>query len=190
MLRLNRHRQWSSRASGIFSPLSPPHIHESTDELLPQEYSPNTPSQRVSSNVEGQNKTKELTGWRLGVAASIAVASATLILNISVTAWASTMFGLKGGIGTIHVGPCAPIKHIGLWIHIAINVLSTLLLGASNYCMQCLCSPTRSEVDKAHSESTWLDIGIQSMRNLGKIKKTRAWLWILLSFSSIPLHLM
>ncbi|KAG4442025.1 hypothetical protein IFR05_002493 [Cadophora sp. M221] len=56
--------------------------------------------------------------------------------------------------------------------------------------MQCLCSPTRREVDKAHERNTWLDVGIQSFRNLMKIKKIRVVLWVLLALSSVPLHLM
>ena len=75
-------------------------------------------------------------------------------------------------------------------MHVAINVLSTLLLGASNYSMQCLSSPTRREVDKAHSQGIWLDIGVPSVRNLRKLSTTRIVLWWLLAISSIPLHLL
>ena len=45
-------------------------------------------------------------------------------------------------------------------------------------------------MDKAHENNTWLDIGIQSFRNLMKIRKVRVVLWVLLAVSSIPLHLM
>ncbi len=119
----------------------------------------------------------------------VAVA-AVLILNVTVTAWAAATFGLSGGIGTIRRGSCPAIKHTGSRLHIAINVLSTMLLGASNYSMQFLSSPTRDEVDKAHAEQKWLDIGIQSFRNLVKIGRMRMVLWFLLAISSIPLHLM
>jgi hypothetical protein len=56
--------------------------------------------------------------------------------------------------------------------------------------MQCLCSPTRQEVDRAHTRKTWLDIGIQSMRNLSRIGRLRMGLWIILAASSIPLHIL
>lgn len=69
----------------------------------------------------------------------ISVVALTLILNIIVAAWAATSFGLSEGVGTIHQGPCHAIKKAGLWLHIAINILSTTLLGASNYCMQLVC---------------------------------------------------
>ncbi|KAH7383464.1 hypothetical protein BKA64DRAFT_582563, partial [Cadophora sp. MPI-SDFR-AT-0126] len=129
-------------------------------------------------------------GWRLGTVYCAAVVAASLILNGTVTIWASKTFGLSEGIGIIHRGTCPSVKTIGLWIHVAINVISTILLGASNYCMQCLCSPTRREVDNAHESNTWLDVGIQSFRNLMKIRKGRMTLWIMLALSSIPLHLM
>ena len=56
--------------------------------------------------------------------------------------------------------------------------------------MQCLSSPTRSEIDKAHSQGIWLDIGVPSVRNLRRLSKTRIVLWWLLAISSIPLHLL
>lgn len=74
------------------------------------------------------------------------------------------------------------------WLHLAINVLGTILLGASNYCMQCLSFPTRDEVNKAHSRGAWLDIGVPSVRNLRQISSKRLALWWLLAVSSIPLH--
>ena len=171
----------------------PPHAYHSTDELLPLEHDRLFQLSPRLSNSSGERKVNEVEswkGWKLGARICALVVGAILVLNISVTAWAALRFGLSGGIGTIHRGSCTSIKHTGLWLHIAINVLSTLLLGASNYCMQCLCSPTRSEVDRAHSKRTWLDIGIQSVRNLTKISRLRMFLWILLAASSIPLHLM
>lgn len=56
--------------------------------------------------------------------------------------------------------------------------------------MQCLSAPTRSEVDKAHSQGIWLDIGVPSVRNLRRLSTPRIVLWWLLAISSIPLHLL
>ena len=56
--------------------------------------------------------------------------------------------------------------------------------------MQCLTSPTRDEIDKAHARYDWLDIGILSLRNLRRISWDRIGLWWLLAFSSIPIHLL
>ena len=68
--------------------------------------------------------------------------------------------------------------------------IGTLLLGASNYTQQILAAPIRKEIDMAHRSHVWLDIGTQSLRNLRRINRRKAILWILLSISSIPLHLM
>ncbi|KAI9888350.1 MAG: hypothetical protein M1814_000557 [Vezdaea aestivalis] len=56
--------------------------------------------------------------------------------------------------------------------------------------MQKLCAPTRQEVDRAHSEGKWLDIGVLSLRNLNKISKGRILIWTALALSSIPVHLL
>lgn len=99
--------------------------------------------------------------------------------------------GTEGdGDGTITEGTCSRIKNLSLWLHLAINILGTVLLAASNYCMQILSAPTRGEVDKAHQKKKWLDIGVPSIRNLFEIKKRRAYLWLFLGLSSIPLHLL
>jgi hypothetical protein len=73
-------------------------------------------------------------------------------------------------------------------LHLLINLLSSLLLGASNYCMQRLVAPTRKEIDAVHAKRDWLDIGMPSVRNLPSINKGRTLLWVFLGLSSIPLH--
>ena len=81
-------------------------------------------------------------------------------------------------------------KRLDLWLHLGINLLSTLLLGASNYTMQCLSAPTRDEIDKAHQQRISLDVGTLSFQNLRRISWRRVILWWLLALSSIPLHFM
>ena len=56
--------------------------------------------------------------------------------------------------------------------------------------MQCLSSPTRDEVDRAHKKNIRLDIGVPGMRNLRQISWNRIVLWWLLALSGIPLHLL
>ncbi len=58
--------------------------------------------------------------------------------------------------------------------------------GASNYTMQCLCSPTRSEVDFAHSQGRYLDIGLPSIKNLNGLRKKIMFAFLILS--TLPLH--
>lgn len=116
-------------------------------------------------------------------------ASLVFLINLIVTIWAATHYGIENGIGTIQDGSCQTTKTLSLWSHLAINVLGTALLSASNYCMQCLSAPTRPEIDRAHERHVWLSVGVQSVRNLLYISRTRALLWVILALSSIPLHL-
>ena len=118
------------------------------------------------------------------------IAATTMIINVAVTVWASSVYGIERGLGTLYRGDCKRVESFVFWIHLGINLLSTLLVGASNYSMQCLSFPTRDEIDKAHSRKFWLDIGVPSLRNLRRISPVRTGLWCLLALSSIPLHLL
>ncbi|OAL51545.1 hypothetical protein IQ07DRAFT_384245 [Pyrenochaeta sp. DS3sAY3a] len=96
---------------------------------------------------------------------------------------------LQGG----HRGPsfdsATVISRWSTAAHLLINVFSTMLLGASNYTMQVMSSPTRDDIDNAHTKRKWLDIGVLSIRNLRNIPRTRTMVWVVLAFSSVPLHL-
>ena len=120
----------------------------------------------------------------------LATTTTVFIVNLILTIWATSTLGLQAGFSIVQEGDCEKTKRLSQWLHLAINILSTLLLGASNYCMQCISSPTRSEVDEAHIQGRWLDIGIVSVRNIRRIKSPRIRLWWLLAVSSIPLHLL
>jgi hypothetical protein len=89
---------------------------------------------------------------------------------------------------SIYRGDCNRTSAISTGIHVLINILASLLLGASNLCMQLLVAPTRSEIDKAHRKQIWLDIGIPSLRNLPHIARRRRVIWWILGISSLPLH--
>ena len=91
----------------------------------------------------------------------------------------------------MYQGDCSLVRRYNDLVHLGINVVSTLLLGSSNYCAQLLVAPTRSEVDTAHEKGDWLDIGAPSFRNLWKkrISRRRKAAWTLLMISSVFLHL-
>ena len=156
--------------------------------------SPKSPSRRhfIRDNLVSPHYhwLKKLKGYHFGVLCCAGVAASVLFINIILTIWAVAKSGVQDGLGTLHDGSCKRTASLTFWIHLTINVLSTLLLGASNYSMQCLSSPTRSEVDKAHSQGIWLDIGVPSVRNLRRLSISRIILWWLLAVSSIPLHLL
>lgn len=89
----------------------------------------------------------------------------------------------------IYRGSCDTASHTNLWIHLAINIVSTCVLGSSNFFMQALVAPTRREVDAAHSSGSWVEIGVHSIRNLRFIARRKFFIWFLFSLSSVPLHL-
>ena len=131
-----------------------------------------------------------LSGWRLGSFMAASVAWTVFIINISIFLWMWSRSPINGGNGVVFQGSCKTSNALDIFIHLLINIFSTCLLGASNYCMQCLNAPTRDEVDKAHSEKKWVDIGVPSFRNLSFMTKSKLLMWSLLALSSIPLHLL
>jgi hypothetical protein len=134
-----------------------------------------------------------LQGWRFGIWLNVVCATTVLAINFGVTVWALTTSGTTDGDNrrSLFEGDCSSVKKINTAGHVVINALSTILLSASNYSMQCLVAPNRKEVDGAHEKQTWLNIGTHSLRNLKKAHTTplRRCLWWLLAISSLPLHL-
>ena len=130
---------------------------------------------------------KKLEGYHFGVLCCAVITAMVLIINLILTIWAISTFGVQNGLGTLQDGSCKRTATLTFWVHLAINVLSTLLLGASNYSMQCLSSPTRREIDKAHGKGVWLNIGVPSVRNLRHLSIARVTLWWLLAISSLHL---
>ena len=129
-------------------------------------------------------------GWKFGVTGWVAVVIMTLFINIGFSVFVTFYRGFQKGIGTLLQGECSKITAYNIGAHLTINVLSTLLLSGSNYCMQCLSAPTRREIDKAHERGIMLDIGIPSSYNLGVLDPWKILMWILLAISSLPLHLL
>lgn len=116
------------------------------------------------------------------------VAVITFLINLTCTIVFRSKWRTKGEITAFHTGSCSTIQKLDTGLHVVINVLSTLLLGASNLCMQLLVAPTRREIDKAHKRYVWLDIGVPSVRNLRYISRERLVVCVILGISSVPLH--
>ena len=129
-----------------------------------------------------------LEGWRTSVFVFAICASSVFSINLAFTIWSSATWHTS--MGNLYEGDCNRVKALNSAVHVLINILSTILFSASNYCMQCLSAPTRSAVDKAHTQGEWLDIGIPSMRNLRHIKRQDLILWLLLALTSLSLHLL
>ena len=116
------------------------------------------------------------------------IAGTVFLINFLATVIMRAKWGTEPDINTLSRGNCSKMSNINTGVHVVINILSTLLLGASNLCMQLLVAPTRSEIDKAHARFKWLNIGVPSIKNLRYIDRHRVRICLLLAFSSIPLH--
>jgi hypothetical protein len=139
-------------------------------------------------------KKKNFPKWRRSMVLWLSAAVAIFVTNLVFIVWAYVRAPNDDLILTynrnLYEGSCSKARSLNAGLHLIINVLSTLLLGGTNYSMQCLLSPTRQEVNKAHSKNAWLDIGVLSVRNLRRISKLRVALWALLGLSALSFHLL
>jgi hypothetical protein len=147
-------------------------------------------SQKSSVGRPDRGKKRKLQGWRFGLAMSTSAATFVLVMNVLVVIVAASNSKIEDGIGTLHTGKCSAVNKWNTALHVLINAISSVLLSASNYAMQCLTSPTRNECNDAHARGDWLDIGVAGVRNLTRISRRRRILWVLLAASSIPIHLL
>ncbi|KAI4941554.1 hypothetical protein J4E91_010730 [Alternaria rosae] len=129
--------------------------------------------------------------WRTSLYMFMGLACAVFIFNASFLAWIVRTGGTNNGLGIIYEASCDMTKKVDIGIHLLVNILSSALLSASNYCMQCLSAPTRPELDEAHGKGHWLDIGIPSLHNVvsSSFAKQKKVCWWILALSSFPLHL-
>lgn len=115
-----------------------------------------------------------------------------LIINLSIVMFLSLRNGVNQNLGDLYTRDCQNMDTINMVVHLFINILSSIVVAASNFCAQLLAAPTRAEVTDAHKDGKWLDVGTPSFRNLfgGRIATKRKLLWVGLAFSSVPLHLL
>jgi len=148
---------------------------------------------RISSNVRFNDevplKYSARKGWRKGIIWSSVAALVVLLLNVLFLGISYGKHGATDGVGTLFKGQCTKASRMDSGMHVVINIMSTLLLGASNYVMQILGAPTRSQIDAAHAQKRSLFIGVPNIRNLKWVGLRRTMLWLLLGLSALPLHL-
>lgn len=147
----------------------------------------------MKSRQEGRRCGEISAGYRFSLVCGAASCLTTLLINIGVTVWASRLTDNdEDGAGrrVLYEGSCDTSKKLNVGLHVLINVLSSCLLAASNYGIQCLSAPTRRQVNEAHAEGEYVDIGILSVRNLRRQRALPRVLWYILVLSSVPLHLL
>lgn len=149
------------------------------------------PATEASEKDENIINTSKRTTYQAGAALAAAAVGVSLLLNISVAVWASLRkIDTEGSSVSVFRGQCNQATRLNTWIHLLINALSTILLGGSNYCMQSLAAPSRSDIDKAHIKKSSLKVGVQNIHNFSLMQARNLLLWGCLAVSSIPLHLL
>jgi hypothetical protein len=126
----------------------------------------------------------------MGVLFGCCMSTLVLLCNLAIIVTGAIKGYNEEGIADLMTGDETRISQWNTAFHVAINALSTVLLAGSNYTMQVLSSPTRDDIDKAHGKNRWLEVGVLSPRNIRTLPRKRAWLCLLLTLSSIPLHLL
>jgi hypothetical protein len=111
---------------------SPNHpIHDTSNHEGDQ-----TQANKPHSQDRSRNKRRLPQGWRFGVVCCAISTSIVCLLNFAGTVWGLTHQG--SGRGVLFDGDCQKVQRINTVSHLLINLLGTVLLSSSNYCMQCL----------------------------------------------------
>lgn len=87
-----------------------------------------------SSGIDLDKRIKILQRPRTTILIIIGLAVLTLIFNIAWLSWASSISKPGYGDSVIFRGSCSKVKNLKLWLHLLINILSTVLVSGSNYC--------------------------------------------------------
>lgn len=154
-----------------------------------------TVSQRNSSSpdelvAETSRMRPQMNSWGMSVTLGAIAAIVVLCINLALLIWSTRSLAIEDGTAIIFIGSCDKKRLINLLGHLLINILSSLLLTASNNCMQCLTAPTRKDAGRAHAIGKTLEVGVHSLRNLRFIPAHHLLLWALLGLTSVPIHLL
>lgn len=144
------------------------------------------------SNDRAPAEDTKILKWKRNIKLGCVAAIFVFVLNFGLLVWTQIRSRNQshGGVAIIYSGTCVTARRISLWSHLTINILGSILFAACNTCMQCLTAPTRDEIDKAHAKYVWVDVGVNTIRNLKIIPSSRRFTWACLALSSVPLHLL
>lgn len=85
-----------------------------------------------------------------------------------------------------------PCSRRRLWqiliLSLPLNIFASLLVAASSFTRQILMSPTRRQIDRAHSKGQSLSIAMPSMRNFRSMGFFKGSIWVFLIITSFPFH--
>lgn len=128
-------------------------------------------------------------GWRKTAVINTSIVAFFLVANFSILIWSVAKSGISGN-NVFSKDDCNKISLLNTFLHLLLNIASSLIIASSNFFMQVLNSPTRAEVDRAHARKHWLDIGVPSLRNVLNVSPYKSLAWLLFSLSSVPIHLL
>ncbi|KAI1748328.1 hypothetical protein F4782DRAFT_517671 [Xylaria castorea] len=129
-------------------------------------------------------------GWRRTGAINVILAYVcAVILSVALSISVSRPGASLSRPTIIFQGSCTSSTSLNLALHLLVNILSGTVLASSSFFMQVLSSPSREEIDSAHSWLRSLDIGIPSVKNLHHVARFKSISWFVFLLSSVPIHL-
>lgn len=129
-------------------------------------------------------------GWRRAAIINSITVGCFAIVLLGILGWSIAEAGSLSKAWLFYQGNCTQSNRISLFLHLLLNIVSTLIIASSNFFMQVLNAPTREEVDRAHARNRWLEIGVPSVGNIFHVSSFKTTAWILFNLSSIPIHLL
>ncbi|KAI8220175.1 hypothetical protein K4K54_008803 [Colletotrichum sp. SAR 10_86] len=133
---------------------------------------------------------QRLVGWRINI-----LICAILVWLMTVLLWVLllTSFSKNHDLSDMppfYAADCQDTRRVMVVVRLLVGALSTLVIVSSYIFMQLLVSPTREDVDRAHAQRRWMDIGCMSVKNLRFISNGRRVLFVLFGLIWIPFHLL
>ncbi|KAI8257729.1 hypothetical protein K4K58_003758 [Colletotrichum sp. SAR11_239] len=133
---------------------------------------------------------QRLVGWRINT-----LICAILVWLMTVLLWVLllTSFSKNHDLSDMppfYAADCQDTRRVMVVVRLLVGALSTLVIVSSYIFMQLLVSPTREDVDRAHAQRRWMDIGCMSVKNLRFISNGRRVLFVLFGLIWIPFHLL
>ncbi|MCJ1224185.1 hypothetical protein MMC12_000829 [Toensbergia leucococca] len=128
-------------------------------------------------------------GWRTVPIALCALSSTIGLAVLTLLIVSSTKGDFSGSTG-LFAGNCSQAKRLSEILSFSVIAASFLVTFASNKFLCLAVAPLPEEVDTAHARCKWLDIGVNSWRNLQFVSGMRRWSWVIILLSSVPVQLL
>lgn len=130
-------------------------------------------------------------GWRrTAVVNTILVFTFAVAMLVFVAVSSSKAGGINSNL-IFFKGDCGTSTRTNLLLHLLLNIFSTCIIASSNFFMQILNAPSRSEVDFVHTNMPHanVEIGVPSLKNILFVSPVKTAYWFLFMLSSVPIHL-